>query len=62
MIGTLHDVTLIHYNILLFVLYDHLLINHFHRVEVSIFFESTKKYLRKTTRTYQFYDFETIQT
>ena len=62
MIDTLHDVTLIHDEVLLLVLDDHLLIDHLHRVEVAVLFEPAQKYLRKTTRTYQLYDFETVQT
>lgn len=49
MIDTLHDVTLIHDDVLLLVLDDHLLVDHLHRVEVAVFFEPAQKYLRKTT-------------
>jgi hypothetical protein len=40
MCGILHDVPLIHYDIFLLVLYDHLFIDDLHCIELPIFFES----------------------
>ena len=61
MAGILHDISFIHDDVLLFVLDDHIFIDHFHGIEVSILFESTQVYFRKTTWTNQFYDFKAIQ-
>jgi len=61
MVNVFHDVPLVHDDVLLFVLDDDLLVNHLHGVEVSIFFESAQKHLRKPPCSDQLYYLEVVQ-
>jgi hypothetical protein len=58
--GILHDVALVHDNVLLPVLDDHLLVDHLHRIELTVLLEPAEEHLRKTSRTDHFNDLETI--
>lgn len=43
MAGAFHDVPLVHDDVFLLILHDDILIDHFHRIEVAVFFEPAQK-------------------
>lgn len=58
--GILHDIPLIHDDVLLLVLYDHLLVDHLHSVELPVLLEPAQEHLRKPSRPNQLQHLEVL--
>lgn len=61
MLGSPHDVALVHDDVLLLVFDDYFLIDHLHRVELAVPSQSTQVDFGKSARTDQLENLETVQ-